>query len=61
VYNVSMKKEASIERTQTIRNEDSLKFDGPFSNTTTYRSKFPGITGGNPYVSFLLISGQTRG
>lgn len=37
--------------TKVVKNDDMLRFNGPMSTITTYKSKFPGVAGGNPYVN----------
>jgi hypothetical protein len=49
-----MNKGIAKERTNSLKNDDSLRFNGPFQNTTTYSTKFPGVSGGNPYVFYLF-------
>jgi hypothetical protein len=54
-----MNKGIAKERTNSLKNDDSLRFNGPFQNTTTYSTKFPGVSGGNPYVLYCLSLGET--
>lgn len=43
----------------SLKGNDNMKFDGPFQNITSYGSKYPGVSGSNPYVPYLMILGQT--
>ena len=46
-----MNRERSEPRTKLLKGKDNLKFDGPLVEITSYRERFPGIYGGNPYVN----------